>query len=197
MGDLVKKTKTEYEVRIKGELITLPLDSKMTENKRTASIRYGTPNKYLEFIQGGEIVLVDMGTRRVLAEDEEGLEISEEFAVAWSDPAEEEESAPAPMPMPMPAPAPMAPPKKKGVFKHIFESVKKRAARQAAEAKEDAQKHAKEVKKEADDVEKAVKDVQEKLKDLEKACSTGLKGGSRVNRKTRRNQKKRKMTRRR
>jgi hypothetical protein len=188
MDDLVKKTKTEYEVRIKGELITLPLDSKMTENKRTASIRYGTPNKYLEFIQGGEIVLVDMGTRRVLAEDEEGLDISEEFAVAWSDPVEEEESAPAPMPMPAPAPA--APLKKEGVLKRMLESVKKRA-------KKDAEKHAKEVKKEADDVEKAVKDVQDKLKDLEKACSTGLKGGSRVNRKTRRSKGKRRYTKRR
>lgn len=102
---------------------------------------------------------------------------------------------PKPAPMPMPVPAPAVPAKKEGVLKRMLESVKKRAARQAAEAKEDAQKHAKEVKKEAGDVEKAVEEVQKKLRDLEKACSAApKKGGSRVNRKTRRRHVKRRAT---
>ena len=187
----VKKTSAGYEVTIKGETISLPPDSKMTESRRDATLRYGTPNKYLEFIQGGEVYLVNMGDRRMLAEEDEGVDISENFTIAWSDP-EEEDSAPAPLPA-------AAPPKKEGVLKRMLSAAKKRATTQAEQAKEDAEKHVREVKKEAKDVTKAIGEVQDKLRDLEKACSTGLKGGrsSRVNRKTRRSKSKRRYTKRR
>jgi len=175
----VKKTSTEYEVIIKGETISLPTDSKMTESRRDASIRYGTPNKYLEFIQGGEVVLVNMGQRRILAEDEEGVDIAEQFAVAWSDP-EEEESSPAPKPAP----------EKKGFFKTMLEKARGVAKKEAV----DADNHAKEVNEKAKNVDKAIEEVEKKLKDLK---SVAKKGSSRVNRKTRRSKGKRRYTKRR
>jgi hypothetical protein len=179
----VKKTSTGYEVTIKGEAISLPADSKMTESRRDASIRYGTPNKHLEFIQGGEVVLVNMGDRRILAEDDEGVDIAEQFAVAWSDP-EEEESAP------MAAPASKPAPEKKGFFKGILEKARGLAKKEAVEA----DNHAKEVSEKAKNVDKAIEEVEKKLRDLKSAAK---KGSSRVNRKTRRSKGKRRYTKRR
>lgn len=153
---------------------------------------YGTPSKHIELAQGGEVTVVDAGVRRTIAEDEEGLDISEQFAVAWSDPEEETQA----VPMAVPAP----PPKKEGVLARALKAAKEKLSRQTKVAEKDAERHVKEVKKEAKDVSKAIADVQDKLKDLEKACAAGpAKGGrsSRVNRKTRRSKGKRRYTKRR
>lgn len=93
---VVKTHAGDYRITINGESIVLPAESTMTEDRRKASVRYGTPTKYIELEQGGEVAVVEMGVRRVLADEDEGLEIAEEFSIAWSDPEEEAPPAPAP-----------------------------------------------------------------------------------------------------
>lgn len=192
---VVKTQMGDYRVTLNGETITLPAGSRMTEDRRTASARYGTPTKYIELVQGGEVAVMDAGVRRILAEDEEGLDISEQLAVAWSDPEEEETMS---MAAPMPLPKPSEPPKKDGVLSRALKAAKDKLSRQTKEAKDEAKKQAKEVEKKADDVASAIKKVEKELHDLEKVCATtGLKGGSRLKRKTRRSKGKRRHTKRR
>lgn len=82
---IVKKEDGSYEVTIKGETITLPAGSTMKEDKKAGALTYGTPEKRILLVQGGDVVLAEGDDKRVLVEGGDGgLEISEAFPGEWN-----------------------------------------------------------------------------------------------------------------
>ena len=86
----VKKLKDgSYEVKIGEKTIGLPAGSTMHTVGEEEGIEYGVPGKSIQFIQGGDVVVLDGEKEDTIATDEEGTDVSEKFAIAWGDPETE------------------------------------------------------------------------------------------------------------
>ncbi len=72
-----------YEVKIGEKTITLPAGSTMRTIGNDEGIEYGLGGKFIQFIQGGDVFVVDGETTDVIAPDEDGVDIAEKFALAW------------------------------------------------------------------------------------------------------------------
>lgn len=91
---VTQKRDGSYEVKIGTKTITLPANSITKnvedENGVNYGIEYGVPGKSsIKLIQGGDVIVVENGEEEKIAEEADGLDISENLALAWGDPEKE------------------------------------------------------------------------------------------------------------